>query len=90
MPRGPHRRDVTQILSKVSCFLLKSFHFSRLQKRQVFSHANPYILNVIQQCRCSPMLIFRAWATCAENETDFKRKGGLQAVYLRNKPHTSF
>ena len=30
---GPHRRDVTHILSKVSCFLLKSFHFRRLQKR---------------------------------------------------------
>ena len=29
-----------------------------------FSHTNPYILNVMQQCRCSPMLIFRAWATC--------------------------
>ena len=26
-----------------------------------FSHTNPYILNVTQQCRCSPMLIFRAW-----------------------------
>ena len=31
--RGPHGRDVTHILSKVSCFLLKSFHFRRLQKR---------------------------------------------------------
>ena len=31
--RGPHRRYVTHILSKVSCFLLKSFHFRRLQKR---------------------------------------------------------
>ena len=29
-------REVTHILSKVSCFLLKSFHFPRLQKRQVF------------------------------------------------------
>ena len=28
--RGPHRRDVTHSLSKVSCFLLKSFHFRRL------------------------------------------------------------
>ena len=26
-----------------------------------FSHTNPYISNVTQQCRCSPMLIFRAW-----------------------------
>ena len=30
--RGPHRRDITDILSKVSCCLLKSFHFRRLQK----------------------------------------------------------
>ena len=30
---GPHRRDVTHILTKVSCFLLKPFHFRRLQKR---------------------------------------------------------
>ena len=22
------------------------------------------LLNVTEQCRCSPMLIFRAWATC--------------------------
>ena len=28
-------------------------------------HTNPYILNVTQQCPCSPVLIFRAWATCA-------------------------
>ena len=32
-PHSLHRRDVTHILSKVSCFLLKSFHFRRLQKR---------------------------------------------------------
>ena len=38
----------------VCFFLLKSFHF----------RTNPYISNVTQQCRCSPMLIFRAWATC--------------------------
>ena len=31
--RGPYRRDVVHILSKVSCFFLKSFHFRRLQKR---------------------------------------------------------
>ena len=36
MARGPHRRDETHILSKVSGFLLKSFHFCRLQKRQFF------------------------------------------------------
>ena len=27
-------------------------------------YTNPYISNVTQQCLCSPMLIFRAWATC--------------------------
>ena len=65
--RGPHRRDVlTHILSKVSYFLLKSFHFRRLEKQQIFSLTNPYILNVTQQCRCTPMLIFRAWATCVQ------------------------
>ena len=31
--RAPHGRDVTHILSKVSCFLLKPIHFRRLQKR---------------------------------------------------------
>ena len=66
--RGPHRRDVTHILNKVSCFLLKSSHFLKLRKRQVFSNTNPYILNVTPQCRYSPMLIFRAWPTCGENE----------------------
>ena len=30
---GPHRRDLTHILCKVSCSLLKSFNFPRLQKR---------------------------------------------------------
>ena len=25
---------------------------------------NPYISNVTQQCRCSPMLTFRTWLTC--------------------------
>ena len=60
----PHRRDVTHIFCKVSCFLLKSFHFRWLRKRWVFSHTNPYISNVMQQSRWSRMLIFRAWATC--------------------------
>ena len=51
---GPHRKDVTHILRKVSRFLkLKSFHIRKLQKRQVFPHTNPYISNVTQQCRCS-------------------------------------
>ena len=33
LAHGPHRRDVTNILIEVSCFLWKSFHFRRLQKR---------------------------------------------------------
>ena len=36
-----------------------------------FYHTNPYILNVTQQCRCSPMLIFRAWATCGSTTSSF-------------------
>ena len=52
--RGPHRRDVTHILSQVNCFLLKLFHFRWLQKPQVFfSHRNSYVLNVTQHM---PML----------------------------------
>ena len=50
---GPHGRDVTHILSKVSCFLLKSFLFVGYRNDRFFSHTNPYILNVTQQCRCS-------------------------------------
>ena len=48
---GPHRRDVTHISSKVSCFLLKSLGY---RSDRSFSHTNPYISNVTQQCRCSP------------------------------------
>ena len=40
------------------------FIFVGYRNDRVFSHTNPYILNVTQQCRCLPMLIFRAWATC--------------------------
>ena len=36
MARGPHRRDVTHILSTVRCFLLTSFHFRTLQKRSLY------------------------------------------------------
>ena len=51
--RGPHRRDVTHILSKVRCFLLKSFHFGRLRKRQVFS---PYKSLYFECYATMPML----------------------------------
>ena len=41
------------------------FIFVGYRNDRFFSHTNPYILNVYtQQSRCSPMLIFRAWATC--------------------------
>ena len=33
-----------------------------------FPHTNPYISNVMQQCRWSLLLIFRTWATCASNK----------------------
>ena len=42
-----------------------SFFFVGYRNDRLFSHSNPYISNVTQQLmRCSPMLIFRAWATC--------------------------
>ena len=47
-------------------FVLKSFHdfiFVGCRNERFFSHSNPYISNVTQQCWCSPLLIFRAWAT---------------------------
>ena len=43
--------------------MLKSFYFLIGYGNDRFFSHNPYILNVTQQCRCSPMLIFRAWAT---------------------------
>ena len=62
---GPHRRDVTHILSQSRCISVISFHFYRLTIG-FFPHKNPYISNVMQQYRCSAMRIFRAWATCAK------------------------
>ena len=44
-----------------------------------FSHTNPYISNVTQQCRCSPMLIFRAWATCAQTRNNHPEIGARHA-----------
>ena len=73
---GPHRRDVTHILCKVSCFfffciiIFEILPFSQVTETIGFSpHTNPYISNVTQQCWCSPMLIFRAWATCAYTDS---------------------
>ena len=49
-----------------------------------FSHTNTYISNVTQQCRCSPMLIFRAWATCAQTRNNHPeigtRHGGKMVI----------
>ena len=45
-------------------FYWNTFIFVGYRNDRFFSHKNPYTLNVTQQCRCSPMLIFRAWATC--------------------------
>ena len=46
-----------------------------------FSHTNPYILNVTQQCRCSLMLIFRAWATCSEIGKILAREASRAVVW---------
>ena len=61
---GPHGRDVTHILSRASCFLLKSFHFHRLQKPQVFSIQILIFPLYFEYYATMPMLIFRAWTTC--------------------------
>ena len=52
-----HTGEMKHILCKVSCLLLKPFRFRRFQKRQVFLHTNPYIQNVMQQCRCLGYLL---------------------------------
>ena len=54
--RGPHRRDVTHILIKVSCFLLKSFHF------------NPFIFVGCRNDRFFPIqiLVFRMLRNSAD------------------------
>ena len=65
-----HTRDGRQSLAPVVFFL--GYWCQREQERlqrvgyrndSFFSHTNPYISNVTQQCRCSPMLIFRTWAS---------------------------
>ena len=48
---GNLTNDLTHVLSKVSCFLLKSFHFRRIQKRWVFSRTNTYISAVFRMLR---------------------------------------
>ena len=51
---------VTHILSKVSCFYWNPLIFVGYRNDKFFSHTNLYISKVTQQCRLSPMLIFRA------------------------------
>ena len=51
--RGLHRRDVTHILSKVSCFYLNPFIFVGYRNDRFSPHSNPYISNVTQQRQCS-------------------------------------
>ena len=64
-PMDRHRSDVTHILCKASCFFYwNPFIFAGDGNDRFFPNTNPYIPNVTQQCRCSPMLIFRAWASC--------------------------
>ena len=38
-----------------------------------------------QQCRCSPMLIFRAWTTCAYIEVVLRRFRSILPVYFLKK-----
>ena len=71
----PYLKCVTSLLCGPRADLWPFYGF--LCKR-FFPHTNPYILNVTQQCRCSTMLIFRAWATCrliqvGNNRTDHFR-----------------
>ena len=54
-----------------SCFFYwNPFIFVGYRNVRFFSHINPYISNVTQECRCSPMLIFRTWATCVTHRLD--------------------
>ena len=53
----PMKRPQISPWTKASCFfLLKSFHF--VGGDRFFFHTNPYISNVMQQCRCSRCLYF--------------------------------
>ena len=51
--RGPHRRDVTHILSKVNCFFIEIVSFSLVTETTGFFLRNSYVLNVTQHM---PML----------------------------------
>ena len=62
---GPHRRDVTHILSKAKLFflifiLMKSFHFRKLHKGKIFFSYK----SLFFECYATmPMLTFRPKAT---------------------------
>ena len=43
---------------------------------------NPYISNVTQHCRCSPILIFRTWATGVESN---KTRRLLHMCFMKSK-----
>ena len=49
----------------LAVFYWDPFIFVGCRGEGFFSHADPCILGVARRCRCSPMLIFRAWDTCA-------------------------
>ena len=72
------------MLSKnVAIFFSRKFsHDMRqtfLRSSRFFPHTNPYISNVWQQCRCSPMLIFRAWTTYAQTRNSHPEIGARHA-----------
>ena len=88
--RGPHRRDVTHILSEASFFYWNPFIFVGYRNDRFFSHTNPYISNVTQQCRCSP-IIFRAWATCGDITENGKKNNRFRLAnnFARAFAHAS-
>jgi len=63
-----HRRPLTllhNIRNIRICMEKKPVVSVTYENERFFCHTNPHISNVMQQCWCLPMLIFRAWATCA-------------------------
>ena len=67
--RGPHRRDVTHILRKISGFL-KILSFSLVTETiAFFLPIQIVIFPLCFECYATmPMLTFRAWATCGSTE----------------------
>ena len=78
--RGLHRRDVTHILSKVSCFYLNPFIFVGYRNDRFFPHSNPYTSNVTQQRQCS---YFELGLACSKRSDSGERCGVEKAMKSR-------